>query len=161
MCRDNIARAFVLALILALGSGAQADPVYTSAQAKQGQDQFEHNCARCHGKALEGSQFGPPLKGEDFQGRWAGKALADMFYYIRSNMPPTTPGSISHHDLAALLAYIMQENGVMPGDQPLPDSYEGLQAMLALDFWKVVDITENKHLLLFSQMRLPGKAFSS
>ena len=130
MTRDCITRAILGVIAIMLSAGAQADPVYTSAQARQGRDQFEHSCARCHGKALEGSQFGPPLKGDDFQGRWAGKALADLFYYIRTNMPPTNPGSISHHDLAALLAYIMQHNGVQAGNQPLPDSYEGLQAVL-------------------------------
>jgi hypothetical protein len=29
----------------------------------------------------------------------------------------------------------------------------------ALDFWKVVDIQENKRLLLLAQMKLPGKAW--
>lgn len=36
---------------------------------------------------------------------------------------------------------------------------KALRAGDALDFWKVADIKENKRLLLFAQMKLPGKAW--
>ena len=130
MSRDFIMRAMFIMLAVTLSAGAHSDPVYTASQAEQGKIQFGQNCARCHGPELEGSQFGPPLKGETFEVRWAGKPLADLFYYIRANMPPANPGSIGNHDLAMLLSFILQQMGVSAGEQPLPDSYEGLQAML-------------------------------
>ena len=123
-------RALPIALILLLGAGAHADPSYTSAQATRGQQQFERTCARCHGADLSGGQFGPALKGEVFEGRWAGKPLADLFDYIHTNMPPTDPGSLSGRGLSELLAYILKQNGVQAGDEVLPSGYERLLAVL-------------------------------
>jgi len=130
MTRELLVRAILGVLGMTLNLAAHADPVYTAGQAEQGKLQFERTCASCHGPELEGGQFGPALKGESFEGRWAGKALSDLFYYIRNNMPPTNPGSLGNRNLSQVIAWILQQNGVAAGGQPLPDTYEGLQAML-------------------------------
>jgi len=122
--------AALLASCIAWSASALADPVFTAAQAAQGKTLFEQQCASCHGEELGGSSFGPGLKGDAFEVRWAGKSLADLYDYIRNNMPPASPGSIGNRDLAALLALVMQHNGVVAGGQPLPDNYESLLAVL-------------------------------
>lgn len=110
-------------------ANAQSEPAYTTAQAEQGKKTYDRSCAACHGPELDGGTLGPALKGEVFEGRWAGKSLADLFYYIKNNMPPTNPGSLGNGETTSLLAYILEYNGVGSGDQPLPNTYEGLTTL--------------------------------
>lgn len=121
----------VLSVLLGMPSwaGAQSAPSYTDAQAKQGKQVYDRGCAACHGPELDGGTLGPALKGETFEGRWAGKSLADLFHYIKNNMPPTNPGSLSNGETTNLLAYILGHNDVGSGDQPLPNTYEGLTSL--------------------------------
>ena len=98
---------------------APTGPIAT--QVQYGARVFANSCARCHGAGGEGSSAAPALVG----GRAlpsrprAGAALRkgtfrtamDIGMFIKGNMPPGGP----HHsmdELKAVLAYLLQSNGV-------------------------------------------------
>ena len=47
--------------LLLLSSAVSADLPLTPAELQTGQTSFNQNCSQCHGVALEGTDFGPPL----------------------------------------------------------------------------------------------------
>jgi alcohol dehydrogenase (cytochrome c) len=102
---------------------------FTDAQARQGRAIYNANCAACHGADLEGVGA-RPLKGRTFMGRWAGgNSVGAMFKYIRDNMPPGGAGSLSADQIASVMALILKNNAVKPGDIALPPDYQALQRM--------------------------------
>src|SRR5262245_14206595 len=111
-------------------AAGQSNPVtFTGAQAQQGQAAYAARCASCHGPSLDGGAA-RPLKGRTFLGRWAGgNSLGAMFKYIRDKMPPGGAGSISPEEISNIMALILAENGLKPGDVPLPATYPTLQKM--------------------------------
>ena len=124
---------FVLVLTLAIaGSAAVAiqsratvyaqlvSPTYVAEQADAGQATYAAQCASCHGPSLDDGPFGPPVSGVEFQQRWGGEPADTLYNYLREQMPPAAPGSLSDEEYAAILAFMLRENGVPPGTEPLP-----------------------------------------
>jgi len=64
----------------------------------------------CHGATLEGTQFGPTLKGGEFQGHWRGRTRAAFSEKVRTTMPPGKLGSIGGDTYTDIEAYILQAN---------------------------------------------------
>ncbi|MGH7754913.1 MAG: c-type cytochrome [Vulcanimicrobiaceae bacterium] len=97
-----------------------APPSYTTAQAAAGHTLFEQNCSRCHGVNLEGVS-GPPLRGTDFTspGAQGHLTVSDIFKYMSNLMPAGNPGSLTHAQYLAIMAFIMQQNGMPSGKAPL------------------------------------------
>lgn len=100
------------------GIGAQQDPsrssadgVYTRQQADEGRDLFALACQSCHAPT---QHSGPP-----FLGKWHGRTLADLFTYLRREMPQTDPGTMTNDEYAALTAYILRINQMPTGRTPL------------------------------------------
>jgi mono/diheme cytochrome c family protein len=98
--------------------GAQQDPgrssadgVYTRQQADEGRDLFALACQSCHAPT---QHSGPP-----FLGKWHGRTLADLFTYLRREMPQTDPGTMTDTEYAALTAYILRINQMPTGRTPL------------------------------------------
>ncbi len=87
------------------------DGVYTMAQAIKGSDVFAAYCKTCHTPTVHS---GPP-----FRAKWFGRALSDLYSYIRREMPKNEPGSMSDADYARALAYLLRINGMPPGNVPL------------------------------------------
>ena len=119
------ALAFVAALSAAdYSHGLRAQslslPTYTSAQAAQGQQAYEKACSACHGANLDDGEFAPALKGGDFRLRWGGKPVEGLFNQMAQTMPPGSPGSLGDETYAQVLAYVIQENGVIAGTRQLP-----------------------------------------
>lgn len=85
---------------------------FTADQAARGQSAYARSCLSCHGAALEGNQFGPPLKGDVFAGHWRGKSRVALAEKIRTTMPPGAVGAVTSDDYAAIEAFILQGNGV-------------------------------------------------
>ncbi len=79
-------------------------------QAARGQTAYVRTCLSCHGAALQGTQFGPPLTGETFAGHWRGRSRAALSEKIRTTMPPGGAGSLSSATDTAIVAYILQVN---------------------------------------------------
>jgi mono/diheme cytochrome c family protein len=115
--------AFVLACGLALvaqASGAAPPALYASAQAQSGARTYAQVCAGCHGESLEGG-VGPALRGPNLV-RLAKKTkltVGDVFSFLALQMPLNAPATLSHDQYAAVMAYILKENGYPAGSKPL------------------------------------------
>ncbi|MGZ3423166.1 MAG: c-type cytochrome [Polyangiales bacterium] len=98
----------------AASSAAPAAPAPDSAaQVAAGEKAYNTACAMCHGKKGEGKGKNPALVGA--------KALDDqhngkeLFDYIKTNMPPKKPGSLSDDDTWAVTAWLLDKNGLLNG----------------------------------------------
>jgi alcohol dehydrogenase (cytochrome c) len=92
---------------------------FTADQVDQGKQVYAANCASCHGQNLEGGNTTGPLNGDAFGQSWGGKRVAMAFEFIRTTMPPADPLLISDDNVAQVLAYLLQANGLKPSDKPL------------------------------------------
>ncbi|HEV8600201.1 MAG TPA: cytochrome c [Gemmatimonadales bacterium] len=115
---------FLTACVLALPGkpAAQSAPadsarstkagVYSREQAARGSDLYALNCVSCHTAA---SHAGPA-----FVAKWQGRALSELFSYVRTEMPKSDPGTLSDSEYIVLLAYLLKMNGMPPGSGELP-----------------------------------------
>lgn len=87
-------------------------PAPPAEQAARGQAAYARVCVACHGASLEGSQFGPTLKGETFAGHWRARTRTAFSEQVRTTMPPRGLGSVSSQAYADIEAYILHSNGV-------------------------------------------------
>ncbi len=87
------------------------DGVYTAAQATRGSDVFATFCRSCHTPTFH--------TGATFRAKWFGKPLAELFGYLRREMPKSEPGSMSDEEYALALAYLLRMNGMPAGTRPL------------------------------------------
>ena len=115
-----LSRAVIVLALLPGAASAQRlfanDPaaVFTEEQAARGKSVYSRTCVACHGAVLEGSQFGPALKGRDFESHWQGRTRAAFSQQIRTTMPPRGLGSVSGAAYTEIEAYVLQVNGVVP-----------------------------------------------
>ena len=108
-------------------SRSTRDGVYTTEQAKRGEDQYQLNCSSCHGAELTGGDTGSPLLGSDFVSNWAGRTIADLFEYTRNQMPKDSPGRLSRQQYADVLTYILSANKYPAGESELKSDADSLQ----------------------------------
>lgn len=98
-----------------------------SGTAAEGKQIFKQQCASCHGfDAIGGSAM--PLVGEvgSLTSEYPEKTVnsywphaTTLFDYIRRSMPPQAPYSLSSHQIYALCAYILSEDGIIEADVEL------------------------------------------
>ncbi len=101
---------------LAGGASPATVPSFTAAQAEDGAAAYENDCAQCHGANLEG-YTGPALTGPQFTQTF-GSASA-LLGFVSTNMPYDAPGSLSHADYVAIVAFILSRNGLAAGKTAL------------------------------------------
>jgi mono/diheme cytochrome c family protein len=94
---------------------------YTSAQASSGQLLFNNYCAECHRPDLTGAD-GPALKGAAFLKTFGGQPLSELYGVEHTTMPAVNPGSLPASTLLPITAFILQQNGLPPGDVPLGET---------------------------------------
>lgn len=92
---------------------------YTPAQAARGEAAYIEHCESCHGRSLDDGPFAPPLKGVEFRQKWVVRSMEELFTLVSTKMPPARPGTLGDSVYAALLAYLLQENGTAPGSSEL------------------------------------------
>lgn len=85
---------------------------FALAQAGVGAEVFDRSCLECH-DVIE--MYGP-----DFLFEWQGSSVGRLLRVIRETMPDDTPGSLSNDDYLAVVAYILELNGLPPGPAALP-----------------------------------------
>lgn len=118
------------AMVAAASATAQtAGPTFTADQATQGTALYKANCAQCHGDNLNDGEFAPALKGATFHDNWGGKTVGELYTRIHTTMPPDQAGVIKPDEYAAVVAMILQTNGVAPGSAALPADDAKLAAM--------------------------------
>lgn len=103
------------------------DGVYTLEQAKNGQIDYTHQCARCHGDMLEGDDEAPPLADAGFLSNWDGLTVADLFERIRTTMPYNNPEGVNREAKVRIVAFILSSNGFPVGDTDLSSRTELLK----------------------------------
>ncbi len=108
-----------LCFIAPLARG-QALAVFTAAQAAQGKAFYAHDCAACHGPAMEG-EYGPPLTGPAFSQSMAGqnRTVASLLDVIRFTMPYDSQGNLPDAEYEAVTAYLLQQSGYPAGSEKL------------------------------------------
>ena len=97
------------------------DGVYTEEQAERGAEVIEQVCRECH-------------EDEEFVGAfirsWAGASVAALYDDIYSLMPEDQPGSLPPQQYADVIAYILQLNGLPPGDVELATARDVLERVI-------------------------------
>ena len=128
---------FCAVALLALGTTcdaqttAGAPPVDSAAvagatrQLESGEQWFRSACAQCHATAA--------LANPDFRLKWSGKSAFDLFERIRSTMPANRPGTLTQGTYAAIVAYLLQQNGMRSGGRRISSDSSAL-ASIRLNF---------------------------
>mgnify|MGYP002083562436 CR=1 FL=1 len=120
--RVTAASVILLATLTAPRAQAQAATVasYTTEQALAGETVYRASCAACHGEDLRGAGV-PALAGPDFMAQWGrpDRNVDDLFFLLRTTMPPGGAGTLTADQNIAVLAYLLQRNGFAAGPAPL------------------------------------------
>jgi mono/diheme cytochrome c family protein len=129
----GVAALAVFGVLGALSSlGAQTtrsvrDGVYSEEQARRGRATYSEHCLECHGRDLTGDVENRPLTGGEFFSNWDGSAMSTLFDRIRITMPGDKPGTLNRQQIADILAFVMQFNGLPAGNTELSTRAEILQ----------------------------------
>jgi cytochrome c len=94
-------------------------------QAGRGEEVFAESCAGCHGEAGEGIEGRPAIAGEKAlpldppPGAKARttqlRTAADVFAFIKSDMPPIAPGSLPDDQTWAVVAFLLKSKKIQAG----------------------------------------------
>ena len=74
-------------------------PTFTSEQVALGKTAYDANCVSCHGPDLISANYGPPLAGAYFDGKWRGQSVAALYTHTHDGMPPSRPARLSSASL--------------------------------------------------------------
>lgn len=95
--------------------------IYTREQALRGQDVYASLCKNCHTpEAYTGSTFNT---------KWNGRALSELYLYIRDQMPKNDPGSLSPEEYADVVAYLLRLNRMPFGQSDLPADSDAMKTI--------------------------------
>jgi alcohol dehydrogenase (cytochrome c) len=104
-----------------IAAAQESGGLYTAEQAARGHSIYRAECSTCHGADLRGAG-GNPLVGDNFLAAWAraawaraGRTVDDLYYILKTTMPPGRSRDISDAQHADVLAYILQRNGFASG----------------------------------------------
>ncbi len=121
-------------VVLALGSAAVSAQElalsYTTQQSQLGRAAYVANCASCHGPNLSDGPLGKPLKGPAFMQKYGGHSVRNLYDVTRTTMPTTKPGSLDTATYAALVAFMLEQNAIVAGREPLPTDPRELASMM-------------------------------
>ena len=135
----ELARAAVCAVMTAAALVAEPaagqtravwDGVYTEAQAARGREHYRALCGYCHRDDLSGggSEAGAPaLRGPFFLNQWRDRLLVDLFVTIGTTMPQQDPDSLRAQVVIDVVGYLLQQNGMPPGETELPPRLDPLR----------------------------------
>lgn len=96
--------------------------IYTEAQAARGLEAFREICSECH----ETGDWTDPA----FLERWEEASVYRLWYWIYERMPHGRPGTLSRRQVTDALTYILQLNGLPPGQTELATDDDSLD-----DYW--------------------------
>jgi cytochrome c len=104
---------------------------YTAAQAKRGAEFYSGACAQCHGPNLNGAGQpdlppSPAIARATFLRKWAGKPVSELFVYVRTQMPPDNPGTLTDQQAIDAVAHMFAVSNIPPGDKELPPDPKAL-----------------------------------
>jgi mono/diheme cytochrome c family protein len=97
------------------------DGIYTADQAQRGKQVYVQVCSECH--PLDWYQG-------DIMRAWEGAPISIFFQIIQTTMPKSNPGSLPRKDYVDMLAYILELNGMPPGEESLSSRSSTLRNIL-------------------------------
>ena len=98
-----------------VASQKEATPaIFTAEQAAAGKAAYGKSCGACHMPDLGGTPDAPPLAGSAFLDTWRPRTTKELFDFVSGAMPPGG-SSMNAETYAAILAYLLQSNGAVPG----------------------------------------------
>jgi cytochrome c len=93
-------------------------------QVAAGHAVYVKHCARCHGEKGEGIEA-PALIGEAANRLQSYPTAAILYRYVRFLMPLDAPDSLPEGDYWAVVAYLLERNGVIGDNVPVgPETAE-------------------------------------
>jgi mono/diheme cytochrome c family protein len=97
------------------------DGVYSDKQAKRGEDLYVDNCLDCHTehRSDDPAYPNPVLVGKAFIQKWDKRTVNELFSYMRTKMPPNSPGSLGSRDYIDIVAYVLKSNKFPAGKDEL------------------------------------------
>jgi polar amino acid transport system substrate-binding protein len=122
-----VTSSFGCLFVQAQGSSS-SDGWYTSGQAANGAKAYQKACASCHGAKLEGG-MAPALVGKQFWLTYSGKKVSTLWSQVHTQMPMSSPGSVSSKTSIDIMAFLLQKNGVPAGSTPLNDTADLSKAL--------------------------------
>ncbi len=94
------------------------DGAFSAAQAARGKAAYNQHCASCHHAELTGLQA-PALKGAQFLDRWREFPMSVLIDTLQMEMPKGNPGGLPEPVYRDIATYIVEANGVQPGEREL------------------------------------------
>jgi mono/diheme cytochrome c family protein len=138
-CRWIVLLAWLLAAPAVISEGAMAQTrvsvwsgVYTTIQSKRGEELYSGACSQCHGPRLNGAAQpdqppSPAIARVGFLRKWAGKSVAALFVYVRTNMPTDAPGTLTDQQAIDVITYMFAVSTIPAGDKELPADPKALE----------------------------------
>ena len=96
---------------------------YTAKQAEAGGKLYQAQCGTCHGAKLEGGS-GPALNGASWHQMYGGAKLLTVWGEIKGPMAQYAGATYTTQQSLDILCYLLQQNGLPSGSQPLADTRE-------------------------------------
>ena len=72
----------------------------------------------------------PAIAREGFLRKWNGRSVAELFEYVRTKMPPDTPGRLSDQETVESIAHIFATSNIPAGDKELPTDPKALESFV-------------------------------
>jgi mono/diheme cytochrome c family protein len=111
----------LLALVAGCGGGGDGGAGSQEDQLAAGSDVYAEACAKCHGDEGQGGT-GPVVIGGSRRIA-AYETTTRVYDYISRTMPFDNPGSLSEDEYWNVIAYLLDENSLLPAETVLgPDS---------------------------------------
>jgi mono/diheme cytochrome c family protein len=100
-----------------------ADAGAPSEQLARGEDIYFSSCAECHNSDLRGgaAHAAPPLVGDVFLKRWAGRSARDLLELARATMPEGQPRSLTDQAYLDVIAFVLKRNKIAAGEGALTE----------------------------------------
>ena len=115
----GLARVALICGLTGCAAAAGSGVSYTSPQVREGERAYQVACVGCHAVDLSGTALAPALAGPSFAARWDGRPIAELTRFMQEHMPRENPGLLNDATYAALMAYLLAQNGMPPGEAPL------------------------------------------
>ena len=93
--------------------------VYSAQQATRGEALYAQMCVICHGQDLTGTERAPEVAGPGLVARWGERPLRELLDYMQLQMPLHSPGGLSRHQNADILAFMLERSGGTAGAEDL------------------------------------------
>src|SRR5687767_8175816 len=93
--------------------------VFNREQAQRGQSVYVTMCKNCHTPEAHTAAT--------FTSKWNGKALYELYVYIRGQMPKSEPGSLTAEEYTDVLTYLLKLNRMPEGADELPPDVDAMK----------------------------------